>query len=119
MDEKARAGLISTMARGEGHVLMAVLGGIFSEGVDLPGDALVGVVVVGPSLPQANLSRRLMQQWYQDRYKQGFRYAWLVPGMCRSSSGARSSRSITPLAARSAGGADDASVIKGSHHRCR
>ena len=41
------------------------------------------MVVVGPSLPQANLSRRLMQQWYQDRYKQGFRYAWLVPGMSR------------------------------------
>ncbi len=83
MDEAARIDLISTMARGEGHVLMAVLGGIFSEGVDLPGSALVGVVVVGPSLPQANLSRRLMQQWYQDRYQQGFRYAWLVPGMSR------------------------------------
>lgn len=83
MGETARIDLINTMAKGEGHVLMAVLGGIFSEGIDLPGSALVGVVVVGPSLPQANLSRRLMQQWYQERYQQGFRYAWLVPGMSR------------------------------------
>ena len=83
MGEDSRAALISTMARGDGHILLAVLGGIFSEGIDLPGEALVGVVVVGPSLPQANLSRRLMQQWYQERYQQGFRYAWLVPGMSR------------------------------------
>ncbi|MEL6343942.1 MAG: helicase C-terminal domain-containing protein [Myxococcota bacterium] len=83
MDEDARDQLLQTMARGEGHVLFAVLGGIFSEGVDLPGDGLIAAVVVGPALPQANLSRRLKQEWYQERYGQGFRYAWLVPGMAR------------------------------------
>lgn len=83
MDEDARAALLETLCRGEGHVMFGVLGGIFSEGVDLPGDALVGTVVVGPALPQANRARRLKQEWYQQQYNQGFRYAWLVPGMAR------------------------------------
>ncbi len=83
MKEAERAALLSAMGDGAGHVLLAVLGGIFAEGVDLPGAALLGAVVVGPALPQANLERRLLQEWFEARYQQGFRYAWLVPGMNR------------------------------------
>ena len=59
------------------------MGGIFSEGVDLPGEALSCAIVVGPSLPQANLSRKLIASFYEERYGQGFKYGWLVPGMSR------------------------------------
>jgi DNA excision repair protein ERCC-2 len=86
MPESARTELLDTLRRAEGHALLGVLGGIFSEGVDLPGDALLAAVVVGPSLPQANLERRLLQQWFEERYDEGFRYAWLawlVPGLSR------------------------------------
>jgi len=83
MDETTRSEILATMKRGEGHVLLAVLGGIFSEGIDLPGDALLAAVIVGPSLPQANLERRLLQKWYEEQHGEGFRYAWLVPGMSR------------------------------------
>lgn len=83
MADAARRDLLDTLRRAEGHVLLGVLGGIFSEGVDLPGDALLAAVVVGPSLPQANLERRLLQEWFQERYQEGFRYAWLVPGLSR------------------------------------
>lgn len=83
MSEDDRTALLETMSRGEGHVLLAVLGGIFSEGVDLPGGGLVAAAVVGPALPHANRARRLKQAWYQEQYGQGFRYAWLVPGMAR------------------------------------
>ena len=83
MDEAARSEVLTTMKRGDGHVLLAVLGGIFSEGVDLPGNALLAAVIVGPSLPRANLERRLLQEWYEAKYGEGFRYAWLVPGMSR------------------------------------
>ena len=76
------------MQRGQGHVLFAVMGGIFSEGIDLPGTALEAAIIVGPSLPQANLARRLMQQWYQKKYGEGFRYAWIIPGMARVSQAA-------------------------------
>jgi len=39
--------------------------------------------VVGPALPAANLERRLIQAWFEERFGEGFRYAWLVPGMGR------------------------------------
>lgn len=83
MTDVERNDMLEVMRRGEGHVLLAVLGGIFSEGVDLPAEALRCAIVVGPSLPQASLSRRLLQEWYQERYQKGFQYAWLVPGMAR------------------------------------
>lgn len=83
MAEDERAAVLATLRRGEGHVLLGVLGGIFSEGIDLPGDGLVAAVIVGPALPQANLERRLLQAWFEQRHGEGFRYAWLVPGMCR------------------------------------
>jgi len=83
MREEERAAFLDTMGRGEGHVLLAVLGGIFAEGVDLPGAALLGAVIVGPALPAADLERKLLQAWYQEAHGEGFRYASLVPGMCR------------------------------------
>ena len=83
MDEASRPGLLATLGRAEGHVLLGVLGGIFAEGVDLPGAALLAAVIVGPALPMANLERKLLQAWFQERYEEGVRYAWLVPGMAR------------------------------------
>jgi DNA excision repair protein ERCC-2 len=83
MKEADRTRFLETMKRGEGHALLAVLGGIFSEGIDLPGNALLAAIIVGPSLPAATLERRLLQEWYQSQYGEGFRYAWLVPGMSR------------------------------------
>ena len=88
MKEGGRRRLLKKMGKGEGHVLFAVMGGIFSEGIDLPGNALEAAVVIGPSLPQASLARRLMQEWYEERYGEGFRYAWVIPGMARVSQAA-------------------------------
>ena len=78
-----RFGLLQKLREGNGHVLLGVLGGIFSEGIDLPDKALRCAVIVGPSLPKANVARKQIQVWYEQRYGQGFRYAWLVPGMSR------------------------------------
>jgi DNA excision repair protein ERCC-2 len=64
-------------------VLLGVLGGIFAEGVDLPGDALLGVVIVGPALPTVSLERELLREWFQHRWQDGFKLAYLVPGMSR------------------------------------
>jgi DNA excision repair protein ERCC-2 len=83
MSPSERNRVLKTMKKAEGHSLFAVMGGIFSEGVDLPGGALVTAVMVGPSLPMADLSRRLMQEWYEKTYGEGFRYAWVIPGMAR------------------------------------
>ncbi len=64
-------------------VLLGVLGGVFAEGVDLPGDALLGVVVVGPALPAVTPEQELVRAWFHARTGDGFRTAYLVPGMTR------------------------------------
>ena len=58
-----------------------ILGGVFGEGVDLPGERLASVVVVGVGLPQVNRDRELLRQWYQQQRGSGFEYAYLYPGM--------------------------------------
>lgn len=88
MEERAKQKILRTMATGKGHVLFAVMGGVFSEGVDLPGKSLEMAIMIGPSLPMSNLSRQLMQEWYEEKYGEGFRYAWVIPGMARVSQAA-------------------------------
>ena len=83
MTEEERSELIETMKKGEGHVLFAVMGGIFSEGVDLPSKSLVCAVMVGPALPSVSLERKKIEEWNEEKFKQGFLYAWVVPGMAR------------------------------------
>ncbi len=65
------------------HLLLAVLGGIFAEGVDYPGRMLSQVIVVSPGLPQFNMERELLKAYYQETYEHGFGYAYLIPGMTR------------------------------------
>ncbi|MCA8924887.1 MAG: ATP-dependent DNA helicase, partial [Planctomycetes bacterium] len=62
-------------------VLFTVQGGIFTEGVDYPGELCVGAIVVGPGLPQVNLERELIREHCEQRYGAGFNYAFLYPGM--------------------------------------
>ncbi|HVS03940.1 MAG TPA: helicase C-terminal domain-containing protein, partial [Thermoanaerobaculia bacterium] len=64
-------------------LLLAVAGGVFAEGVDYPGDMLQGVAVVGPCLPALSLERKLLEQYYQERFDRGFEYAFVLPGMTR------------------------------------
>ena len=64
-------------------LLLAVAGGVFAEGVDYPGDMLQAVAVVGPCLPAVSLERKLLENYYQERFERGFEYAFVVPGMTR------------------------------------
>ncbi|WP_071394146.1 ATP-dependent DNA helicase [Bacillus tuaregi] len=59
----------------------AVLGGIFSEGIDLIGDRLNGVVVVGVGLPQLCFERDLIKDFFNKQGKNGYHYAYVYPGM--------------------------------------
>jgi DNA excision repair protein ERCC-2 len=67
--------------RADRLVGFAVLGGIFSEGVDLKGDRLQGVIVVGVGMPQIGLERNIMKDYFQSVGKNGFDYAYVYPGM--------------------------------------
>ena len=64
-------------------LLLGVQGGIFAEGVDYPGDMLKGVIVVGPGLPRVDGEQELIRAYFEEKYTQGFAYAYLYPGMNR------------------------------------
>ena len=58
-----------------------VMGGIFSEGIDLTEDRLIGAVIVGTGLPQVCNDREIVKQYFDKMGMRGFDYAYLYPGM--------------------------------------
>lgn len=59
-----------------------ILGGIFSEGIDLVGDYLIGAMMIGTGLPMVCNERNIQMQYFDSRKQQGgFEYAYLYPGM--------------------------------------
>ncbi|MHC4668823.1 MAG: ATP-dependent DNA helicase, partial [Planctomycetota bacterium] len=64
-------------------LLLAVTGGMFAEGIDLPGEGLIGAIVVGPGLPQVGFERELMRRYFDATTRRGFLHAMLYPGMQR------------------------------------
>lgn len=58
----------------------AVIGGIFAEGIDLYGEKLAGVVIVGVGLPQICPEREIMKQYYAQALGSGYEFAYLYPG---------------------------------------
>jgi DNA excision repair protein ERCC-2 len=84
MSERARAELLERLRDpSRSHVVLAVQGGIFAEGVDYPGAMLIGVIVVGPGLPRVSFEQELMREYFAERYEAGFEYAYLYVGMNR------------------------------------
>lgn len=60
---------------------MCVLGGLFSEGIDLPGDRLVGAAIVGVGLPVPSARVNAVRACYQQHFGDGFAFACRFPGM--------------------------------------
>lgn len=58
-----------------------VLGGIFSEGIDLKGDRLIGSIIVGVGLPGISLRQDLIRDYFNDKNGAGYDYAYVYPGM--------------------------------------
>ncbi len=58
-----------------------VLGGIFSEGIDLKQDRLIGAVIVGTGLPQVCNEREIIRRYFDKQSENGFDYAYQYPGM--------------------------------------
>ena len=58
-----------------------VLGGIFSEGIDLKHDSLIGAIVIGTGLPQVCFEREILKNYFDDNGGNGFDYAYRFPGM--------------------------------------
>jgi DNA excision repair protein ERCC-2 len=71
------------VAKSQKVLLFAVLGGMYAEGVDYPGELLSGVFVVSPALPQVSFERELLRRYFDEQEQAGFAYAYLQPGMTR------------------------------------
>lgn len=85
MDESARTEFLNAFKQQDEktRIGFAVMGGIFGEGIDLLGDALIGVVVVGVGLSQVCLERDLIRQHFEEQGTVGFDYAYRFPGINR------------------------------------
>lgn len=60
---------------------LAVLGGVFGEGIDLSGPRLIGAIIVSPGLPKVTVERQLIRAHFDAQSGLGFDYAYLFPGM--------------------------------------
>lgn len=65
----------------ETRIGFCVMGGIFSEGIDLKSNRLIGTIIVGTGLPMVCNERELMRSFYQEEKGNGFDYAYLYQGM--------------------------------------
>ena len=83
MDEKEREQFLERfeISGSEGMVGFCVMGGIFSEGIDLADDRLIGAVVVGTGLPQVCIDREIVRQYFDACGLDGFDYSYRYPGM--------------------------------------
>ncbi len=89
MSEEARERFLYAFTRDDAPKLgLCVLGGMFSEGVDLPGDQLIGAIIVGVGLPTPSLRLTTLQAYYQEHFGDGFLYAWMIPAMQKVSQAA-------------------------------
>ena len=69
---------------GLAQFVFAVQGGVFSEGVDYPGNMIIGAFIVGPPLPNFDLEREEKRAFYEQNYRAGFDYAYTYPAMAKA-----------------------------------
>ncbi|MCY6958139.1 ATP-dependent DNA helicase [Clostridium brassicae] len=83
MSEEEREDFLSAFSEEnkDGLLGFAVMGGIFSEGIDLTGDKLIGTIIVGVGLPQICLERNIIRDYFKTKNGRGFEYAYMYPGM--------------------------------------
>ena len=81
MSERDREAFVKRLRTGRGGIAFAVLGGAFGEGIDLPGDQLVGAFIATLGLPQVNAVNEAMRQCLENAFNCGYEYTYLYPGM--------------------------------------
>ncbi|MBC6296728.1 ATP-dependent DNA helicase [Listeria sp. FSL L7-1517] len=83
MDEVGREAFLAEFEADNVETLVGfcVLGGIFSEGIDLRGERLIGAAIVGVGLAQLNPESDLIKDYYNKTIGHGFDYAYQIPGM--------------------------------------
>ncbi len=86
MTEEARVEFLHHFTKSnasESRLGFAIMGGLFGEGIDLPGEQLIGVIVVSVGLPQLCPERDLIRDHFNQNQAPGFEFAYQYPGMNR------------------------------------
>ena len=83
MDEEERENFLRAfeMGREKSLIGFGVLGGIFSEGIDLTNEKLIGTLIIGTGLPQVCNEREILKSYFDQKGLYGFDYAYRYPGM--------------------------------------
>ena len=83
MDEGERENFLRAfeMGREKSLIGFGVLGGIFSEGIDLTNEKLIGTLIIGTGLPQVCNEREILKSYFDQKGLYGFDYAYRYPGM--------------------------------------
>ena len=105
MNAQQREEFLSAFKDDVGHLRIGfcVLGGVFSEGVDLPGSRLIGAIVFGVGLPGLSNEKNIIREYFDMRSEEGigYDYAYTFPGM----------NNVLQAAGRVIRTADDAGVV--------
>ncbi|MGI6011826.1 MAG: ATP-dependent DNA helicase [Ruminococcus sp.] len=83
MEEEQREEFLQKFEEGHENSVVGfcVMGGIFSEGIDLIGERLIGAVLVGTGIPGVSMEREILMKYYEEQGENGFDYAYRYPGM--------------------------------------
>ena len=83
MSEQEKQELIASFHLNDerSKICLAIIGGAFGEGIDLVGDSLIGVAIVGIGLPKINFESNEVVEYYRNNEVDGFNYAYTYPGM--------------------------------------
>jgi Rad3-related DNA helicase len=78
--EEEQAETVEMFSKENGVVLFTVVGGVFSEGIDLPLDKLIGAVIIGTGIPQISFERDIIKNFFDGKFNSGFDFAYKYPG---------------------------------------
>ncbi|MFR5602367.1 MAG: helicase C-terminal domain-containing protein, partial [Lachnospiraceae bacterium] len=67
--------------REQSFVAFCVIGGVFSEGIDLKEERLIGAAIVGTGLPMVCTEQEVLKDYFDEKEQMGFDYAYQYPGM--------------------------------------
>ncbi|MBZ9636355.1 ATP-dependent DNA helicase [Clostridium sp. FP1] len=83
MTEDAREAFLQNFNNVDSENILGfgVLGGIFSEGIDLKGDRLIGAIVIGVGLPMICFEKEIIVEYYDKKSNCGYEYSYMYPGM--------------------------------------
>ncbi|UYG00207.1 ATP-dependent DNA helicase [Halomonas sp. GD1P12] len=101
MAESEREAFLARFTPGGRGIGFAVLGGAFGEGVDLPGDRLIGAFIATLGLPPFNAYNEALKARLHERFGEGEAYTYRIPGMIK----------VVQAAGRVIRGPDDEGVV--------